>query len=85
MSHYTFHSTCDERTGFFSSLIEATVELSLDSSPQDEKKKDVTAKPSASSLSAATSLTKPQSADLEEVHEYLIKEICFISPRFLEY
>uniref|UniRef100_A0A3B4Z356 Sorting nexin-1-like n=1 Tax=Stegastes partitus TaxID=144197 RepID=A0A3B4Z356_9TELE len=47
---------------------EATVELSLDS-PQNERKNEVTAKPSASaptSLSAAASLAKPQSAALEE-------------------
>ncbi|XP_034542118.1 sorting nexin-1a [Notolabrus celidotus] len=49
---------------------EATVELSLDS-PRDERKKDVTAKPSVStpSLSAAASLAKPQSAGLEELEE----------------
>ncbi|XP_047451703.1 sorting nexin-1a [Mugil cephalus] len=50
---------------------EATVELSLDS-PRNERKKDVTAKPSASapsSLSAAASLSKPQAAALEELEE----------------
>ncbi|XP_008292762.1 sorting nexin-1a [Stegastes partitus] len=50
---------------------EATVELSLDS-PQNERKNEVTAKPSASaptSLSAAASLAKPQSAALEELEE----------------
>lgn len=56
------------------------MELSLDSSPHNERKKDVAAKPSASSLSVAAILTKPQSADLEEVHECLIQEI-----RFLDY
>ncbi|XP_037622158.1 sorting nexin-1a [Sebastes umbrosus] len=60
----------EEETDIFA---EATVELSLDS-PRDERKKDVTAKPSAStstpSLSAAaTSLAKPQSAALEELEE----------------
>lgn len=61
----------------FSSLTEATVELSLDS-PRDERKKDAAAKPSvstaSSSLSAAASLTKPQSAALEEVHTRLTPE-----------
>lgn len=54
---------------FFSSLTEATVELSLDS-PRDQRKKDATAKPSASapSLLATASLTKPQPSALEEVH-----------------
>ncbi|XP_041650909.1 sorting nexin-1a [Cheilinus undulatus] len=50
---------------------EATVELSLDS-PQDERKKDVTAKPSVSAPSlsaAAASMAKPQSASLEELEE----------------
>ncbi|CAG5957653.1 unnamed protein product [Menidia menidia] len=50
---------------------EATVELSLDS-PRNERKKEATAKPSASastSLSAAASLAKPQSAALEELEE----------------
>ncbi|CAJ1056163.1 sorting nexin-1a [Xyrichtys novacula] len=50
---------------------EATVELSLDS-PRDERKTDVTAKPSVSapsSLSAAASMAKPQSAALEELQE----------------
>ncbi|KAF7650834.1 hypothetical protein LDENG_00119790 [Lucifuga dentata] len=49
---------------------EATVELSLDS-PRNERKKNVTAKPStsASSLSAAATLTKPQPAALEELEE----------------
>lgn len=54
---------------FFSPLAEATVELSLDS-PRNERKKEATAKPSASaptSLPAAASLAKPQSAALEEV------------------
>ncbi|KAG8012307.1 Sorting nexin-1 [Nibea albiflora] len=59
----------EEETDIFA---EATVELSLDS-PRDERKKDVTAKPSvsaaSSSLSAAASLTKPQSAALEELEE----------------
>ncbi|XP_030587403.1 sorting nexin-1a isoform X2 [Archocentrus centrarchus] len=50
---------------------EATVELSLDS-PRNERKKEATAKPSASaptSLPAAVSLAKPQSASLEELEE----------------
>ncbi|XP_019934438.2 sorting nexin-1a isoform X1 [Paralichthys olivaceus] len=49
---------------------EATVELSLDS-PRSERKKEVTAKPSAPapSLSAAASLAKSQSAALEEMDE----------------
>ncbi|XP_051238999.1 sorting nexin-1a [Dicentrarchus labrax] len=57
----------EEETDLFA---EATVELSLDS-PRDERKKDATAKPSVSapSLSAAASLTKPQSAALEELEE----------------
>ncbi|KAM9351984.1 sorting nexin-1a [Symphorus nematophorus] len=58
----------EEETDIFA---EATVELSLDS-PRDERKTDVTAKPSASaapSLPAAASLTKPQSAALEELEE----------------
>lgn len=57
----------EEETDIFA---EATVELSLDS-PRDERKKDATAKPSASapSLSAAASLAKPQSAALEELEE----------------
>uniref|UniRef100_A0A8C4ILE5 Sorting nexin-2 n=1 Tax=Dicentrarchus labrax TaxID=13489 RepID=A0A8C4ILE5_DICLA len=65
-------SKCGFFFGFFSSLTEATVELSLDS-PRDERKKDATAKPSVSapSLSAAASLTKPQSAALEEEEEEL--------------
>ncbi|XP_044050250.1 sorting nexin-1a [Siniperca chuatsi] len=56
-----------EETDIFA---EATVELSLDS-PRNERKKDVTAKPSAPapSLSAAASLAKPQSASLEELEE----------------
>lgn len=61
---------------FLFSLTEATVELSLDS-PLNERKKDVTAKPSASApalSAAAASLAKPQSAALEEVHTYLIPE-----------
>lgn len=57
----------EEDTDIFA---EATVELSLDS-PQDERKNDVTPKPSASgpSLSAAASLSKPQPAALEELEE----------------
>ncbi|XP_042352793.1 sorting nexin-1a [Plectropomus leopardus] len=57
----------EEETDIFA---EATVELSLDS-PRDERKKDVTAKPSVSapSLSAAANLAKPQSAALEELEE----------------
>ncbi|XP_072242432.1 sorting nexin-1a [Leuresthes tenuis] len=58
----------EEETDIFA---EATVELSLDS-PRNERKKEATAKPSASSstsLSAAASLTKPQSAALEELEE----------------
>ncbi|XP_054475418.1 sorting nexin-1a [Anoplopoma fimbria] len=61
----------EEETDIFA---EATVELSLDS-PRDERRKDVTAKPSGSasasapSLSAAASLVKPQSAALEELDE----------------
>ncbi|XP_068578939.1 sorting nexin-1a [Cebidichthys violaceus] len=57
----------EEETDIFA---EATVELSLDS-PRDERKKDVTTKPSASapSESAAASLAKPQSASLEELDE----------------
>ncbi|XP_027145025.1 sorting nexin-1a [Larimichthys crocea] len=59
----------EEETDIFA---EATVELSLDS-PRDERKKDAAAKPSvstaSSSLSAAASLTKPQSAALEELEE----------------
>nr|XP_046249814.1 sorting nexin-1a isoform X2 [Scatophagus argus] len=50
---------------------EATVELSLDS-PRDVRKKDATAKPSASDATlpaAAASLTKPQPAALEELEE----------------
>lgn len=50
---------------------EATVELSLDS-PRNERKKEATAKPSVSvptSLPAAASLAKPQSASLEELEE----------------
>uniref|UniRef100_A0A3Q1KAG1 Sorting nexin-2 n=1 Tax=Anabas testudineus TaxID=64144 RepID=A0A3Q1KAG1_ANATE len=52
---------------FFFCLTEATVELSLDS-PRSERKKEVTAKPSAPapSVSAAASLAKPQSAAMEE-------------------
>uniref|UniRef100_A0AAQ5XMQ0 Sorting nexin-2 n=1 Tax=Amphiprion ocellaris TaxID=80972 RepID=A0AAQ5XMQ0_AMPOC len=55
----------EEEADIFS---EATVELSLDS-PRTERKNDVMAKPSASaptSLSAAASQAKPQSAALEE-------------------
>uniref|UniRef100_A0A7N6AV05 Sorting nexin-2 n=1 Tax=Anabas testudineus TaxID=64144 RepID=A0A7N6AV05_ANATE len=66
-----FHSAC-ENLGlvsflFFFCLTEATVELSLDS-PRSERKKEVTAKPSAPapSVSAAASLAKPQSAAMEE-------------------
>ncbi|XP_045893535.1 sorting nexin-1a isoform X1 [Micropterus dolomieu] len=57
----------EEETDIFA---EGTVELSLDS-PLNERKRDVTAKPSAStpSLSAAASLAKPQSASLEELEE----------------
>ncbi|XP_076589113.1 sorting nexin-1a [Chaetodon auriga] len=57
----------EEETDIFA---EATVELSLDS-PRDQRKKDVTAKPSASapSMAAAASLTKPQSSALEELEE----------------
>uniref|UniRef100_A0A8D3CCZ9 PX domain-containing protein n=1 Tax=Scophthalmus maximus TaxID=52904 RepID=A0A8D3CCZ9_SCOMX len=57
----------EEETDIFA---EATVELSLDS-PQSERKKEVTDKPSASapSLSAAASLAKPQSAALDELEE----------------
>ncbi|XP_029992290.1 sorting nexin-1a [Sphaeramia orbicularis] len=60
----------EEDTDIFA---EATVELSLDS-PHNERKKDMTAKPSASAPSlaaaaAAASLTKPQSAALEELEE----------------
>lgn len=57
----------EEETDIFS---EATVELSLDS-PRDKRNKDSTAKPSAAAapLSAAASLTKPQSAALEELEE----------------
>ncbi|XP_053174796.1 sorting nexin-1a [Scomber japonicus] len=57
----------EEDTDLFA---EATVELSLDS-PRNERKTDVTAKPSASapSLSAAASLVKPQAAALEELEE----------------
>ncbi|KAM7415022.1 hypothetical protein PAMA_019715 [Pampus argenteus] len=57
----------EENTDIFA---EATVELSLDS-PRNERKKDVTPKPSASaaSLSAAASLVKPQAAALEELEE----------------
>uniref|UniRef100_A0A3Q1EC67 Sorting nexin-1 n=1 Tax=Acanthochromis polyacanthus TaxID=80966 RepID=A0A3Q1EC67_9TELE len=58
----------EEEADIFS---EATVELSLDS-PRTERKNDVTAKPSASaptSLSAAASQAKPQSAALEELEE----------------
>lgn len=55
-------------------LLEATVELSLDS-PQEKRKRDVAAKPTASasaaapasSLAAAAGPTKPQPAALEEV------------------
>uniref|UniRef100_A0AAQ4R5K3 PX domain-containing protein n=1 Tax=Gasterosteus aculeatus aculeatus TaxID=481459 RepID=A0AAQ4R5K3_GASAC len=49
---------------------EATVELSLDS-PRDERRNDVSARPSASAsaLSAAASLAKSQSASLEELDE----------------
>ncbi|XP_034390287.1 sorting nexin-1a isoform X2 [Cyclopterus lumpus] len=51
-------------------IFAATVELSLDS-PQEERKKGVPAVPSASapSVSAATSLAKPQSASLEELDD----------------
>lgn len=92
MSHYTFpFSMWWTQSGFFFSLTEATVELSLDS-PRDKRKQDVTAKPSvsasasasasASSLSAAASLTNPQSSALEEVHTHLNQEICyFITPK----
>lgn len=56
----------------FSPLPEATVELSLES-PHNVRKKDVGDKPSASasasSLSAATSLTPSPSATLEEVNK----------------
>lgn len=58
----------EEEADIFS---EATVELSLDS-PRTERKNEVTAKPSASaptSLSAAASQAKPQSAALEELEE----------------
>uniref|UniRef100_A0A3Q1ATL6 Sorting nexin-1 n=1 Tax=Amphiprion ocellaris TaxID=80972 RepID=A0A3Q1ATL6_AMPOC len=58
----------EEEADIFS---EATVELSLDS-PRTERKNDVMAKPSASaptSLSAAASQAKPQSAALEELEE----------------
>ncbi|XP_039988935.1 sorting nexin-1a isoform X2 [Xiphias gladius] len=57
----------EEETDIFA---EATVELSLDS-PRNERKKEVTAKPSAPapSPSAAASLAKPQSAALEELEE----------------
>ncbi|XP_035012118.2 sorting nexin-1a [Hippoglossus stenolepis] len=57
----------EEETDIFA---EATVELSLDS-PRSERKKEVTAKPSAPapSLSATASLAKPQSAALEEMDE----------------
>ncbi|KAL6106380.1 snx1 [Pungitius sinensis] len=57
----------EEETDIFA---EATVELSLDS-PMDERRKDVSAKPSASasSSSAAASLAKSQSASLEELDE----------------
>ncbi|KAM7397075.1 hypothetical protein PAMP_020072 [Pampus punctatissimus] len=57
----------EENTDIFA---EATVELSLDS-PRNERKKDVTPKPSSSaaSLSAAASLVKPQAAALEELEE----------------
>ncbi|XP_070687173.1 sorting nexin-1a [Pempheris klunzingeri] len=57
----------EEEADIFS---EATVELSLDS-PQNERKKDLTAIPtiSAPPLSAAASLAKPQSAVLEELEE----------------
>ncbi|XP_070828797.1 sorting nexin-1a [Chaetodon trifascialis] len=57
----------EEETDIFA---EATVELSLDS-PRDQRKKDVTAKPSTSapSMAAAASLTKPQSSALEELEE----------------
>ncbi|XP_029910168.1 sorting nexin-1a isoform X2 [Myripristis murdjan] len=49
---------------------EATVELSLDS-PRNDRKKNVMTKPAASapSLSVAASLSKPQSATLEELEE----------------
>ncbi|XP_041794240.1 sorting nexin-1a [Chelmon rostratus] len=57
----------EEETDIFA---EATVELSLDS-PRDQRKKDATAKPSASapSLLATASLTKPQPSALEELEE----------------
>ncbi|XP_070764124.1 sorting nexin-1a isoform X2 [Enoplosus armatus] len=57
----------EEETDIFA---EATVELSLDS-PQNERKKDATAKPSASAppVAAAASLVQPQSASLEELEE----------------
>ncbi|XP_069551476.1 sorting nexin-1a [Brachyistius frenatus] len=56
----------EEETDIFA---EATVELSLDS-PRNERKKEATAKPSASaSLSAAASLVKPPPAALEELEE----------------
>uniref|UniRef100_A0A7N6AUE8 Sorting nexin-1 n=1 Tax=Anabas testudineus TaxID=64144 RepID=A0A7N6AUE8_ANATE len=57
----------EEETDIFA---EATVELSLDS-PRSERKKEVTAKPSAPapSVSAAASLAKPQSAAMEELEE----------------
>lgn len=60
-------------------LTEATVELSLDS-PHNVRKKDVGDKPSASasasSLSAATSLTPSPSATLEEVTVDLNTPVC---------
>ena len=65
---------------FFSSPTEATVELSLDN-PRDEGKKDVAAQPAAtataSSLSAAASLSKPQLSAFEEVNTPDSKDVSF--------
>ncbi|XP_029009251.1 sorting nexin-1a isoform X2 [Betta splendens] len=62
------NGTCsEEEADIFS---EATVELSLDS-PQNERKTEVKAKPSAPtpSLSATTSHAKPQSSAIEELEQ----------------